>query len=82
MNYLLEAYEVRGMLTQATSYNNAAVGSGTVVNDVLLTYNGFGKLSADYQAHSGAVNGTTLASFAYLGLDTRVRIEVACQATG
>ena len=126
------AYEVRGMLTQVTSFNNAAVGSGTVVNDVLLTYNGFGQLSADYQAHAGAVNtastpsvqytyadgsanttrrtgitypdgrtilydygasagiddalsrlgaiidgdGTTLASFAYLGLDTRVRMDV------
>jgi YD repeat-containing protein len=53
------AYEVRGMLTGLTSYNNATVGSGSVVNDVQYVYNGFGQLVTEYQSHSGAVNTST-----------------------
>lgn len=53
------SYEVRGMLTGLTSYNNATVGSGTVVNDVKYVYNGFGQLTTEYQSHSGAVNTST-----------------------
>jgi RHS repeat-associated protein len=49
------AYEVRGMLSRVTSYDNATVGSGSVVNDVQLVYNSFGQLIADYQSHSGTV---------------------------
>src|SRR5262249_24988909 len=46
-------YEVRGMLESVTSYNNATVGSGSVVNDVLNVYNNFVQLIGQYQAHSG-----------------------------
>jgi RHS repeat-associated protein len=43
-----------------TCYDNAAVGSGTIVNQVQLVYNSFAQLIADYQSHSGAVVvGTT-----------------------
>lgn len=49
-------YEVRGMVEKVTSVNNATVGSGTVVNEVQYAYNTFGQLTADYQAHGGAVN--------------------------
>src|SRR5262249_27622846 len=45
-------YEVRGMVKKTTSYDNATVGSGAVVNEVELDYNAFGLLIADYQAHS------------------------------
>jgi YD repeat-containing protein len=48
-------YEVRGMREKISSYSNATVGSGSVVNEVLFTYNDFGQLTADYQDHSGAV---------------------------
>jgi hypothetical protein len=53
-------YEVRGLLAKATSYDNATVGSGNVVNEVQFAYNDFGELENEYQSHSGAVNtGTT-----------------------
>src|SRR4029450_9134642 len=48
-------YEVRGMREKIISYNGETVGSGSVVNEVLFTYNDFGQLTADYQDHSGAV---------------------------
>jgi RHS repeat-associated protein len=49
-------FEVRGMRESVTSYDNATVGSGSIVNDTKFTYNSFGQLTADYQSHSGAVN--------------------------
>jgi hypothetical protein len=36
---IASTYEVRGMRTKATSYNNATVGSGSVVNETQFTYN-------------------------------------------
>jgi RHS repeat-associated protein len=48
-------YEVRGMVSGITSYDNPTVGSGNVVNDVQAVYNAFAQLIADYQAQSGAV---------------------------
>ena len=53
---IASTYEVRGMRTQLTSYDNASVGSGSVVNEVQFTYNDFGQVVADYQAHAGSVN--------------------------
>ena len=54
------AYEVRGLTSQLTSYDNASVGSGSVVNDVALLYKSFGQLTSDSQSHSGSVvPGTT-----------------------
>ena len=56
---LMATYEVRGMTTALTSFDNPAVGSGTIVNDVALAYNSFGQIVSDTQSHSGAVGGTT-----------------------
>lgn len=52
-------YEVRGLVEKVTSYDNAVVGSGSVVNEVQMAYNGFDQLASEYQAHSGAVNTST-----------------------
>jgi hypothetical protein len=53
-------YEVRGLAEKITSYDNATVGSGTIVNEVQNAYNSFQQLITQYQSHSGAVNtGTT-----------------------
>jgi RHS repeat-associated protein len=52
-------YEVRGMAENLTSYDNAAVGSGNVLNDVENVYNSFGQLTKQYQEHGGAVNSST-----------------------
>ena len=53
---LATTYEVRGMRETITSYDNATVGSGSIVNEVEFAYNDFGQLTDDYQSHSGAVN--------------------------
>ncbi len=52
------AYDTAGNAYLFTSYNAAS--SGSVVNQVQRVYNGLGQLTAEYQAHAGAVNtGTT-----------------------
>jgi RHS repeat-associated protein len=58
-------YEVRGMLLTATSYDNATVGQGNIVNQVQLTYNEFAQLVVDYQSHAGAVNVASTPSVHY-----------------
>ena len=45
---LTRSYEVRGLLSQSTGYDNAAVGSGNVVNDIQYAYNGFALLTTEY----------------------------------
>lgn len=37
-------YEVRGMKEHLTSYDNATVGMGSIVNDCQFVYNDFGQL--------------------------------------
>jgi hypothetical protein len=51
---LTATYGVNG-LTKLTSWDNAAVGSGAVVNEVELVYNEFGQIIEDRQSHAGAV---------------------------
>ena len=53
---LATTYEVRGMREKITSYDDATVGQGNIVNEVQFAYNDFGQLTDDYQAHAGAVN--------------------------
>ena len=45
---ITRSYEVRGLLQNLTSYDNATAGSGTVVNDVQYAYNGFIQLATEY----------------------------------
>ena len=52
-------YEVRGMVEKVTSIDNATVGSGTVLNEVKFEYNVFSQLHKEFQAHGGAVGGST-----------------------
>lgn len=57
---LTTEYEVRGMPSKLSSCmtaepNGSATG-GSVANQVLLEYNGFGQLTMDYQEHAGNVN--------------------------
>ncbi|MEQ9410365.1 MAG: RHS repeat-associated core domain-containing protein [Fuerstiella sp.] len=49
-------FEVRGMKEKVTSWDDASVASGNVVNQVQFTYNNFSQLTHDYQAHAGTVN--------------------------
>ena len=59
-------FEVRGMVQNVTSYDNASVGSGSIVNDTQMVYNEFGQLTADvHQSHSGAVNTSTTPNVQY-----------------
>jgi len=43
---LAMTYDVRGLREDLTSYDNAAVGSGTIVNDVQFAYNDFSQLTS------------------------------------
>jgi RHS repeat-associated protein len=59
-------YTDRGQLSKVSSHNNATVGSGTIVNQVALSYNAFNQLIEDAQSHSGAVaGGTPKVSYSY-----------------
>ena len=64
-----QTYEVRGMVQGITSYDNATVGSGSVVNDALFEYNDFSQLENEYQSHSGAVNTSTTPAVQYAYAD-------------
>ena len=63
-----QTYGIRGILEKITSYDNATVGSGNVVNEVVLAHDGNGRLTTDYQEHSGA-KGPNTPSIGY-GYDT------------
>jgi len=52
-------YNARGLMTKIGSYNNATVGSGTLVNEVVRSYDVFNQLAEDAQSHSGAAGGGT-----------------------
>jgi len=63
------SFEVRGMREKITSWNGETVGSGSVVNEVQFTYNDFGQVTADYQAHGGTVNTSTTPKVQYAYAD-------------
>ncbi len=52
---LSTAYDVRGLPLTLSSYDNATVGSGSLVNQVAFAYNPFGQPVKDQQAHNGGV---------------------------
>lgn len=58
-------YEVRGMKSRLTSWNNASVSSGDAVNECLFEYNEFGQLVTEYQEHYGEVNTSTTPNIQY-----------------
>ncbi|MGL5095872.1 MAG: RHS repeat-associated core domain-containing protein, partial [Planctomycetia bacterium] len=43
-------YDIRGLTTLLTSYDDAVVGQGSIVNQVKSSYNGFGQLLKEEQA--------------------------------
>jgi len=51
---LTAAYGVNG-LSKLSSWDNAIVGRGAIVNEVELIYNEFGQIAEDRQSHAGAV---------------------------
>ena len=58
-------YEVRGMVVGVTSFDNATVGAGNVVNDVERAFNDFAQVTTEYQEHNGAVNTSTSPNVQY-----------------
>jgi len=60
-------YDTKRLLTASvTSYDDAMVGMGNVINEVGYTYDDFGQLIADQQSHDGEVDGSTPeVSYAY-----------------
>ena len=51
-------YNERGLLASVTSWDNATVGNGSILNQVTREYNVFGQLKTEKQAHGGAVQTT------------------------
>ncbi|WP_145349512.1 RHS repeat domain-containing protein [Roseimaritima multifibrata] len=51
-----QTYDVRGNVSDITSYDNSTVGSGWIVNEVTRKFDGFGQVVKTFQSHSGAVN--------------------------
>ena len=47
-------------MQKITSHDNATVASGSIVNEVEYTYNGFGQLVTDAQEHAAAVDPNSL----------------------
>jgi RHS repeat-associated protein len=62
---LMTTYEVRGMKARLTSFDNATVASGSVINECLFLYNDFAQLVSDYQSHSGSVSTGSTPSVDY-----------------
>ena len=57
---LSTVYDSRGMVSTVTTWNNATVGTGVILNQVQNVYNEFGQQTDSYQAHDGSVIvGTT-----------------------
>lgn len=59
------SYDVRGLVSKITSYDDATVGAGNVVNEVCFEYNSFGQLIREYQSHLGAVDKATTPACRY-----------------
>ena len=53
-------YDIRGLREKITSYDNATVGSGTVINELAYEYNDAGQAVKEYQEHEGAKDASTL----------------------
>ncbi|MDB5337519.1 MAG: hypothetical protein JWN70_3138 [Planctomycetaceae bacterium] len=49
-------YEIRGTKEHLTSYDDATVSMGAIINDCQYAYNDFGQLTVEYQSHDGAVD--------------------------
>jgi YD repeat-containing protein len=56
------AYNKQGGVERITSFDSATAGSGNVVNEVFVLYNGFGQAIDTFQSHAGAVNLSTTPS--------------------
>jgi RHS repeat-associated protein len=59
------AFTNKGQLDKVSSYDNATVGSGNVLNEVKREYNDFGQLVREFQEHAGAVNTGSSANAQY-----------------
>ena len=62
-------FEVRGMLTKLTSWNDASANAGDVVNEVFWTYNSFQQSIQTFQSHDGTVNTLTTANLQMMYAD-------------
>ena len=71
------------MPSKLTSYDNATVGSGAVVNEVQFAYNGFAQRTRDYQSHAGSVNlsSTPQVQLTYAGWPSLLQAGCVAQET-
>jgi RHS repeat-associated protein len=53
-------YEIRGLREKITTYDNATVGSGTALTELVYEYNDLGMPTKEYQEHEGVKDASTL----------------------
>ena len=54
------SYEIRGLREKITTYDNATVGSGTALTELVNEYNDLGMPTKEYQEHEGVKDASTL----------------------
>jgi len=59
-----QGFDVRGNLARITSFDNATVGSGNVVNELTFEFNDFNQSIDTGQSHAGAVDPASTPSVA------------------
>jgi YD repeat-containing protein len=62
---IARTYDLRGLPETITSFTNASLGSGDIVNQVQIEYNQTGLPIRDYEAHEGPVDMANTPSVAY-----------------
>ena len=68
-----QSYNRMGRLESVSSWSEAEVGSGSVVNQVVFRYNGFGQLAEEYQSHDGEVDTESTPAVLYTYADGSAR---------
>ena len=77
-------YTVTGQAKLITSYDNATVGSGGIVNQIAYTYDENGQLSREYTAHDGAVDllTTPFIEYEYDSVENGLRLLTQVYPSG
>ncbi|MCL2743827.1 MAG: hypothetical protein FWE67_08250, partial [Planctomycetaceae bacterium] len=77
-------YTVTGQKKSITSYNNAIVETGSIVNQVFYEYDENGRLSREYTAHEGAVDVhiTPFIGYEYDTIENGLRLKTQVYPSG
>ena len=62
---LSTTYEIRGLREKITTYDNATVGSGTALTELVYEYNDLGMPTKEYQEHEGVKDASRYVGYNY-----------------